>query len=201
MRNHPINPNPITPSPPMLSELASDSGDGREDETAASSSSSSAVIKSDEEEEEEMEYESLEDEVNTALFSGMEIEDEQGDNREPTDEDEDRRELDAATSKSLVVAQRENAFLKTDKPPTDDCCPICFNNFVVPCRGPCGHWYCGKTFKIVLKSLVHFHVYCDCYVIIIPQGDDLFSMKLIVCCYFGNELGYMEQMDVLCSSG
>ncbi|XP_055816283.1 uncharacterized protein LOC129885854 isoform X2 [Solanum dulcamara] len=138
--NHNQNPNPIPPSPPMLSDLASDSGDGREEETA----SSAAVINS-EEEEEEMGYESPEDEdeVNTTSFSGTEIEDEQEGNREPTAEDEDRRELDGASSKSLVVAETENTFLRTDKPPTDDCCPICFGNFVVPCRGPCGHWYCG----------------------------------------------------------
>ncbi|KAK6156987.1 hypothetical protein DH2020_011235 [Rehmannia glutinosa] len=31
-----------------------------------------------------------------------------------------------------------------EKPPTDDVCPICFGNFNVPCRAPCGHWYCGS---------------------------------------------------------
>lgn len=37
------------------------------------------------------------------------------------------------------VEERRN----TDSPPTDDCCPICFGTFVVPCKAPCGHWYCG----------------------------------------------------------
>ncbi|CAN4108116.1 unnamed protein product [Withania somnifera] len=144
---HP-NPN-YTPSPAMLS----DSGDGRQEETASSSSSSSALAtvinpdeeEEEEEEEEEMGYESLEEEeeVRTTSFSGTEIEDEQEGNRVPADEDEDRRELDDACSKSLVVVETENAFLRTEKPPTDDCCPICFDNFVIPCRGPCGHWYCG----------------------------------------------------------
>ncbi|KAH0766927.1 hypothetical protein KY285_002798 [Solanum tuberosum] len=124
----------------MLSDLASDSCDGRQEEAA--SSSSAAVMNSDEEEE-DMGYESPENEVSTTSFSGTEIEDEQEGNREPTAEDEDRRELDGASSKSLVVVEAENAFLRTEKPPTDDCCPICFGNFVVPCRGPCGHWYCG----------------------------------------------------------
>ncbi|KAH0733395.1 hypothetical protein KY289_004583 [Solanum tuberosum] len=140
LRNRRPNPNPIPPSPAMLSDLASDSGDGRQEEAA--SSSSAAVMNSDEEEE-DMGYESPENEVSTTSFSGTEIEDEQEGNREPTAEDEDRRELDGASSKSLVVVEAENAFLRTDKPPTDDCCPICFGNFVVPCRGPCGHWYCG----------------------------------------------------------
>ncbi|KAL3638182.1 hypothetical protein CASFOL_018052 [Castilleja foliolosa] len=31
-----------------------------------------------------------------------------------------------------------------EKPPTDDVCPICFGDFDVPCRAPCGHWYCGS---------------------------------------------------------
>ncbi|XP_049351888.1 uncharacterized protein LOC125816338 isoform X2 [Solanum verrucosum] len=140
LRNRRQNPNPIPPSPAMLSDLASDSGDGRQEEAA--SSSSAAVMNSDDEEE-DMGYESPENEVSTTSFSGTEIEDEQEGNREPTAEDEDRRELDGASSKSLVVVEAENAFLRTEKPPTDDCCPICFGNFVVPCRGPCGHWYCG----------------------------------------------------------
>ncbi|KAK4739631.1 hypothetical protein R3W88_003328 [Solanum pinnatisectum] len=142
LRNRRQNPNPIAPSPAMLSDLASDSGDGRQEEAA--SSSSTAVMNSDEEEEEEdMGYKSPDDEVRTTSFSGTEIENEQEGNREPTAEDEDLRELDSASSKSLVVVETENAFLRTEKPPTDDCCPICFGNFVVPCRGPCGHWYCG----------------------------------------------------------
>ncbi|KAG5625635.1 hypothetical protein H5410_010853 [Solanum commersonii] len=140
LRNRRPNPNPIPPSPAMLSDLASDSGGGRQEEAA--SSSSAAVMNSDDEEE-DMGYESPENEVSTTSFSGTEIEDEQEGNREPTAEDEDRRELDGAPSKSLVVVEAENAFLRTEKPPTDDCCPICFGTFVVPCRGPCGHWYCG----------------------------------------------------------
>ncbi|XP_049389414.1 uncharacterized protein LOC125853721 isoform X3 [Solanum stenotomum] len=138
LRNRRQNPNPIPPSPAMPSDLASDSGDGRQEEAA--SSSSAAVMNSDEE---DVGYKSPEEEVSTTSFSGTEIEDEQEGNREPTAEDEDRRELDGASSKSLVVVEAENAFLRTEKPPTDDCCPICFGNFVVPCRGPCGHWYCG----------------------------------------------------------
>ncbi|PSS02876.1 E3 ubiquitin-protein like [Actinidia chinensis var. chinensis] len=32
---------------------------------------------------------------------------------------------------------------ETDLPLVDDCCPICFGEFAVPCRAPCGHWYCA----------------------------------------------------------
>lgn len=30
-----------------------------------------------------------------------------------------------------------------DGPPADDCCPICFGDFTIPCKANCGHWYCG----------------------------------------------------------
>ncbi|CAN7119974.1 hypothetical protein BRARA_K00973 [Brassica rapa] len=33
---------------------------------------------------------------------------------------------------------------ESETPPEDDCCPICFSSFTVPCRGNCGHWYCGS---------------------------------------------------------
>ncbi|KAL0726377.1 hypothetical protein Bca4012_022470 [Brassica carinata] len=33
---------------------------------------------------------------------------------------------------------------ESERPPEDDCCPICFGSFTVPCRGNCGHWYCGS---------------------------------------------------------
>ncbi|KAK8475988.1 hypothetical protein V6N11_063425 [Hibiscus sabdariffa] len=32
----------------------------------------------------------------------------------------------------------------SESPPGDDCCPICFGSFTVPCRSDCGHWYCGS---------------------------------------------------------
>ncbi|KAL4272906.1 hypothetical protein GQ457_13G007400 [Hibiscus cannabinus] len=32
----------------------------------------------------------------------------------------------------------------SESPPDDDCCPICFGPFTVPCRSNCGHWYCGS---------------------------------------------------------
>ncbi|KAA3468063.1 armadillo repeat-containing protein 6 [Gossypium australe] len=32
----------------------------------------------------------------------------------------------------------------SETPPDDDCCPICFGPFTVPCRSNCGHWYCGS---------------------------------------------------------
>ncbi|XP_006423068.2 armadillo repeat-containing protein 6 [Citrus clementina] len=31
-----------------------------------------------------------------------------------------------------------------DGPPVDDCCPICFGDFTIPCKANCGHWYCAN---------------------------------------------------------
>ncbi|KAL0357913.1 UNVERIFIED_CONTAM: E3 ubiquitin-protein ligase [Sesamum calycinum] len=31
-----------------------------------------------------------------------------------------------------------------EKPPEDDCCPICFGEFRVPSKANCGHWFCGS---------------------------------------------------------
>lgn len=33
---------------------------------------------------------------------------------------------------------------RKEKPPEDDCCPICFGDFTVSCRTNCGHWFCGN---------------------------------------------------------
>lgn len=37
-----------------------------------------------------------------------------------------------------------------DGPPVDDCCPICFGDFAIPCKANCGHWYCGQFFFFLL---------------------------------------------------
>ncbi|KAL9674158.1 hypothetical protein QQ045_030428 [Rhodiola kirilowii] len=29
-------------------------------------------------------------------------------------------------------------------PPINDCCPICFDDFTVPCRSNCDHWFCAS---------------------------------------------------------
>ncbi|KAH0783248.1 hypothetical protein KY290_002846 [Solanum tuberosum] len=33
---------------------------------------------------------------------------------------------------------------ESEKPPEDDCCPICFGNFSIPCKTNCGHWFCAS---------------------------------------------------------
>ncbi|CAN6984928.1 E3 ubiquitin-protein ligase RNF170 isoform X1 [Brassica rapa] len=43
-----------------------------------------------------------------------------------------------------AVTTEERKKTQSETPPEDDCCPICFGSFTVPCRGDCGHWYCGS---------------------------------------------------------
>ncbi|GFY90726.1 hypothetical protein Acr_07g0009230 [Actinidia rufa] len=50
--------------------------------------------------------------------------------------DNEVRERKCENPKDLGVRERET-------PPDDDCCPICFGDFDVPCKTNCGHWYCG----------------------------------------------------------
>ncbi|KAJ0262809.1 RING/U-box superfamily protein [Hirschfeldia incana] len=48
---------------------------------------------------------------------------------------------DEVNTTAAVIFDRNEA---VETPPEDDCCPICFSSFTVPCRGNCGHWYCGS---------------------------------------------------------
>ncbi|KAG8368799.1 hypothetical protein BUALT_Bualt15G0084300 [Buddleja alternifolia] len=50
---------------------------------------------------------------------------------------------DEATVSTTTSGEGESKRAAMETPPTDDVCPICFENFDVPCRAPCGHWYCG----------------------------------------------------------
>ncbi|KAL1539182.1 RING-type E3 ubiquitin transferase [Salvia divinorum] len=49
---------------------------------------------------------------------------------------------DGDSEEASTSDERERKLMES--PPSDDVCPICFGNFVVPCRAPCGHWYCGS---------------------------------------------------------
>ncbi|KAL2254330.1 UNVERIFIED_CONTAM: hypothetical protein Sindi_0227700 [Sesamum indicum] len=48
------------------------------------------------------------------------------------------------TSTPTTSGEGERRRALMEEPPTDDVCPICFGGFDVPCRAPCGHWYCGS---------------------------------------------------------
>lgn len=73
-------------------------------------------------------------------------------NTNPNPELLDHRNGETSGGKTLVTSgdeastsgERERKLSSMEMPPTDDVCPICFGNFAVPCRAPCGHWYCGS---------------------------------------------------------
>ncbi|XP_024005250.1 E3 ubiquitin-protein ligase RNF170 isoform X2 [Eutrema salsugineum] len=49
-----------------------------------------------------------------------------------------------AEERKIETDNRGERKTESETPPEDDCCPICFSSFTVPCRGNCGHWYCGS---------------------------------------------------------
>ncbi|XAR56335.1 hypothetical protein NMG60_11036780 [Bertholletia excelsa] len=56
-------------------------------------------------------------------------------------EEESGEEVEREVEQGAREKERERRQLET--PPDDDVCPICFGSFAVPCRAPCGHWFCG----------------------------------------------------------
>lgn len=71
---------------------------------------------------------------------------------------EEREEIsvagDGESNEASTSDERERKLAIMEKPPSDDVCPICFGNFVVPCRAPCGHWYCGEIFLFLWLCFV-----------------------------------------------
>ncbi|XP_010530880.1 PREDICTED: E3 ubiquitin-protein ligase RNF170 isoform X2 [Tarenaya hassleriana] len=49
-----------------------------------------------------------------------------------------------ATKSEMETGNRGDGRRENETPPDDDCCPICFGSFTIPCRANCGHWYCGS---------------------------------------------------------
>lgn len=43
-----------------------------------------------------------------------------------------------------------------DTPPDDDICPICFEDFKIPCQTNCGHWFCGLYFNLCKLVVLFF---------------------------------------------
>ncbi|CAK7329819.1 unnamed protein product [Dovyalis caffra] len=47
-------------------------------------------------------------------------------------------------AEKVAVVLKNPSYMDRDGPPHDDCCPICFGTFDVPCKANCGHWFCGS---------------------------------------------------------
>ncbi|KAL3814497.1 hypothetical protein ACJIZ3_015765 [Penstemon smallii] len=63
---------------------------------------------------------------------------------------------DIANDGTTLSGEGERTLTVMEKPPDDDVCPICFGNFVVPCRASCGHWYCGSC-------ILQYWDYCSAF--------------------------------------
>ncbi|KAG8384028.1 hypothetical protein BUALT_Bualt04G0075500 [Buddleja alternifolia] len=48
-----------------------------------------------------------------------------------------------------------------EKPPEDDCCPICFDDFNLPCKTNCGHWFCCSCILELWRYTTGFKL-CKC---------------------------------------
>ncbi|KAF5727241.1 hypothetical protein HS088_TW22G00930 [Tripterygium wilfordii] len=53
-------------------------------------------------------------------------------------------EKEAKTEDLAGEGETETEYSREVGPPLDDCCPICFSSFTVPCRSNCNHWFCGS---------------------------------------------------------
>ncbi|CAE6160763.1 unnamed protein product [Arabidopsis arenosa] len=53
-------------------------------------------------------------------------------------------EVVTVEERNIEADNRGERQTESETPPEDDVCPICFGSFTVPCRGNCGHWYCGN---------------------------------------------------------
>ncbi|XP_047958064.1 E3 ubiquitin ligase TRIM40-like isoform X2 [Salvia hispanica] len=55
--------------------------------------------------------------------------------------------------------KNEGGGYRKDRPPEDDCCPICFDDFHVPCRTNCGHWFCGSCLLWLSRFMANFRLF------------------------------------------
>ncbi|VFQ88875.1 unnamed protein product [Cuscuta campestris] len=70
---------------------------------------------------------------------------------------------------------------RKEKPPEDDCCPICFGDFAAACRTDCGHWYCGNCILQLWKFRGALRAckcpICTCFITKLTPEASLFSQQ------------------------
>ncbi|KAE9459111.1 hypothetical protein C3L33_08985, partial [Rhododendron williamsianum] len=81
--------------------------------------------------------------------------------------------------KEIDSNEREKEISPNDKrgkdtPPDDDICPICFEDFKIPCQTNCGHWFCGFKF-------VYLFVTANCVITFWSHGSKLLRCKCPIC--------------------
>lgn len=77
------------------------------------------------------------------------------DRQQTPQNDNNAIEQEAEEEDKTAVVLKNPSYMDREGPPLDDCCPICFGTFDVPCKANCGHWYCG----ISLFLLLGFQIY------------------------------------------
>ncbi|XP_011001200.1 PREDICTED: armadillo repeat-containing protein 6-like [Populus euphratica] len=66
------------------------------------------------------------------------------DRQQTPQNDNNAIEQEAEEESKTAVVLKNPSYMDREGPPLDDCCPICFGTFDVPCKASCGHWYCGS---------------------------------------------------------
>ncbi|KAH8510828.1 hypothetical protein H0E87_008382 [Populus deltoides] len=66
------------------------------------------------------------------------------DRQQTPQNDNNAIEQEAEEEDKTAVVLKNPSYMDREGPPLDDCCPICFGTFDVPCKANCGHWYCGS---------------------------------------------------------
>ncbi|KAL2491161.1 RING/U-box superfamily protein [Abeliophyllum distichum] len=66
-----------------------------------------------------------------------------------------------------------------ERPPVDDVCPICIDNFTIPCRTNCGHWFCANC---ILQFWMYLSVIqpCKCPLCCLPITNLVTDMSQLV---------------------
>ncbi|KAJ7001126.1 armadillo repeat-containing protein 6-like [Populus alba x Populus x berolinensis] len=66
------------------------------------------------------------------------------DRQQTPQNDNNAIEQEAEEEGKAAAVLKNPSYMDREGPPLDDCCPICFGTFDVPCKANCGHWYCGS---------------------------------------------------------